>query len=187
MNNARDFSTISKALQPGERVVWQGTPSAWIAARQFVYPLLFITFWMGFVLFGLWNVALKPQVEPEFSGLPIVMLCLFVAVGSYSWLQALRALMACWSTAYALTDRRIIISAGESNIVSFSAAALGDITRSGTEACGSLTFGSAQNNYSRRSWNFRASNGLYGIAEPARVEALIYQTLIMPKREGVQR
>ena len=40
VNSARNFSPISKALRPGEKIVWQGTPSPWIAARR---SLLFMT------------------------------------------------------------------------------------------------------------------------------------------------
>ena len=43
VNSARNFSPISKALRPGEKIVWQGTPSPGIAARRFMYPLLFMT------------------------------------------------------------------------------------------------------------------------------------------------
>ena len=187
MNGARGFSNLSRALQPGERIVWQGTPDPWIAARQFAFPLLFMTLWTGGVLYGLWNLSHKPDVNPNGVGFPLIILSFFFAFGAYSWLQALRAVIACWTTGYALTDRRVIIAAGETAIQSFNTAALGDISRTGNDARGTLRFGSVQNLYGRRSWNFGSSDDLYGIGEPARVEALIYQTLIMPKKEGASR
>jgi hypothetical protein len=182
MDGTRTFSTISKCLQPGERVIWQDVPDPWIAARQYAYPLIFMTVWTGGVSFGIWNIALKPNA-PAFS---VIVLCLFAGFGAFSWFRTLQALTACWTTVYALTDRRIIIAAGEANIQSFNAAALGDISRTGSGARGSLIFGSGtlQTAYRRRSRGFLADSGLYGIAEPARVEALIYKTLIMPQKEG---
>jgi hypothetical protein len=52
----------------------------------------------------------------------------------------------------------------------FQSAALGDISRTGSAT--------------RRARGFLADSGLYGIAEPARVEVSIYKTLIMPQKEG---
>ena len=68
---------------------------------------------------------------------------------------------------------------------SLTGAALGDLSRIGDANRGSLVFGGGAPFpfYARRSGVFGYANGLYGIDDPKRVEALIYEHLIMPKKE----
>ncbi len=180
MDSTEAFSTIAKSLQPGEKIIWQGTPAPWIAARRFVYPLIFIPLWAAGIF--LWFQMIW-KTDPRWDGgVSLLALGTLVAMAAYSWWEALRTVIAYWKTAYTLTDRRVIIAA-DGNIQSFNAATLGDISRTGSGSRGSLTFGSATAYSGLRSWNLRLRNGLYGISDPAQVEALIYQTLNLPQRE----
>ena len=175
---------ISERLQPGERILWLGKPDPWSAARPQTFPLIFLTFWTAGILFAAWNVwhSAKPNQNLNF-GLAVVGLMLFF--GAHAWYRCLKAFMSCWHTSYALTDRRIIIAAG-SDTQSLTAAALGDISRTGDATRGTLIFGTGglASFYGRRSWGSGYANGLYGIENPVRVEALIYETLIRPKKKG---
>jgi hypothetical protein len=185
MEDRRALSIISKRLQPGERIVWLGTPSPWVAARAQVYQLIFITIWTGGVLFALWNLVFKESANPS-GGLPaLAILGFLVTAGAVFWVRAVSSFADCWRTAYALTDRRIIIAAGEgSRTQSFTAAALGDITRTGNEQRGSIIFGNDPFYSGHRFRGFGQGNGLYGISDPARVEGQIYRTLVTPNRQG---
>src|SRR5262249_39325955 len=156
----------------GERIVWHGVPAPWVAARRMIFLLVFLTVWTGGVLFGLWNLALTQGTKPNAPLFSLIVLGVMVVFGGVSWLRALRSFAGCWQTAYALTDRRIIIAVGESgDTQSFTAAGLGDISRTGDEQRGSLTFGGNAPNprFGRGTWLDAYSNGFYGISDPARV------------------
>jgi hypothetical protein len=179
------FSLISQQLHPGERIIWHGTPTPLIAAREQAFQLVFMTIWTGAVLFGLWNLVVGPKANSSAPFPALLVLGVMITVGTTSWIRTLRSFTACWNTAYGLTDRRIIIAVGEGATQSFTAAALGNLSRTGSKKRGSLTFGSsAYPDYGRPFRWFGLGNGLYGISDPVRVEALVYQTLIMPQREG---
>jgi hypothetical protein len=166
-------------LQPGEKIVWTGKPDPWWAANRRIFPLAFMTLWTGGILFAAWHAFFYPTKPKDGVDVLIIM----IAFGAFGWYRAFRLLLACWATSYALTDRRLII-AERRDTQSFTAAALGIMTRTGDARRGSLMFDASNTpSYSRRSFFY--APGLYGIADPARVEALIYKTLIMPNKEGV--
>jgi hypothetical protein len=185
MTDVFAHASISDCLQPGEKIIWLDKPDPWTAARQMAFPLVFITFWTAFVLFAAWRFFSfsKQSQDPNFG---LIVIAVLLSFGAFSWYKYVRALLNCWATVYALTDRRIIIASG-GDTQSFTAAALGDLSRTGDARRGSLIFGNSALSalYGQRSWAFGyPMNGLYGIENPGRVEALIYETLIMPKEKG---
>ena len=188
MNDCEALSIISQRLQPGERILWHGKPDPWVAAREHVFTLLFMTIWTGGVLFGLWNMSYGTQAKPNGGLFALAILGFMVAIGIKGWITALTSFTGCWRTAYAVTDRRVLITAGD-DTKSFSGAALGDLSRTGNELQGSLIFGAGVlgSGYGRRSFGSGYSSGFYGIPDPAGVEALIYRTLIMPHKEGAAK
>ena len=188
MNDCEALSIISQRLQPGERILWHGKPDPWAAAREQLFMLLFMTVWTGGVLFGFWNVVFGAKANPNAPLPALLVLGLMIVFGTRAWVKALTALTDCWRTAYAVTDRRILITAGE-DTKSFTAAALGDLSRTGNEQQGSLIFGAGSlgAGYGRRPFGFGYGFGLYGIPDPAGVEALIYRTLIMPHNQGAAK
>lgn len=138
-----------------------------------------MTLWMGGMLFAAWQAFFSPAKPKDVVS---VFLIVMIGGGAFGWYRAFRSLLACWAISYALTDRRLII-AERGDTQSFTAAALGIMTRTGDARRGSLIFDAANTqSYSR---GFVHAPGLYGIADPTRVEALIYKTLIMPNKEGV--
>ena len=173
------FLIVSKLLQPGERVIWQGEPDPWVACRRLIPALLFMSLWTGGVLFAAWNLVFPAKPAPN-ATFGLVVVGAMLVFGGASWFRALKSFFDCWNTIYVLTGRRLMITAG-GDTRSFTGAALSDLSRTGGEDRGSIRFGGGNIAYGRRSWSLDAFDGLYGIENPAGVEALIYQTLIMPK------
>jgi hypothetical protein len=176
---------VSGQLQPGEKIIWAGKPDPWTAASPRIFPLAFLTLWTGVVLSAAWHVYYEPKPSQS-GGFGFIIVVPMIGIGAFGLYRALRALLDCWSTAYALTDRRLIIATG-GRTQSFTAAALGELSRTGDAQRGSLVFGGPNgrfdNFWGRNSGDAFHANGLYGIADPIRVEALIYKTLIMRKKE----
>ena len=187
MNETEALSIITRRLQPGETLVWYGVPRPFQAAGKHLLMLAFVTVWIGIFVSGLMSssaAARAPDSKPFYPAIVVAML-IFV-FGSALWFRAAKRAADCWRRAYGLTNRRIIIAAGkEGPVNSYSAAALADMTRTGDECEGSIEF-----NYGGRRWSFGGmgdySNGLYGIGNPARVEALIYETLLQSKKGAAQ-
>ena len=169
-------------LQPGERIVWFGKAGPWAAASRSVLPLAVMTAFMGVAIIGGWKAYHSPKQHPGAFEAAVI----FAMTGALFWFFALKGFLKCWATAYALTDRRLIIAVG-AKAQSFPAAALVQICRTGNAKQGSLLFGEPLfSMYASCFGGVSQIKGLYGIADPTRVEALIYETLIMPKKEGEQ-
>lgn len=173
------FTVVASLLQPGERIVWQGKPDPWAASRRVVPLFLFMSVWTGGILFAGWNLIYsnKPNANANFG---LVVISGMLLIGGVSWFRALKSIFDCWNTIYVLTDRRLMITTGR-DTRSFTGAALGDLSRTGGEARGSIRLNASNATYGRRTWDLDVFDGLYGIENPAGVEALIYQTLIMPR------
>jgi hypothetical protein len=183
VNETRALSIITRRLQPGETLVWHSTPTPLLAARDYFGPLLFLTVIATSIarspLDALFAIKVSDWHFPNPDVLPVLLcICLF---GLWVWTGKKAA--DCWRTAYALTDRRIIIAAGMAGPESsYDATALVDMKRTGDELKGSILFNYGWLPLWRHQWRgYR--NGLYGIRTPARVEALIYETLL-PGRKG---
>jgi hypothetical protein len=140
-----------------------------------------MTFWTGGVLYAAFNAYKKipnPSL-PTLSG-PLAVPVVFAVIGAAAWLWNAKKIANCWRTAYGLTDRRVIIAVGRDGpCQSFGPAALADIERTGNEASGSLRF---DRDRLRRGYGY--SPGLFGIREPARVEALIYEHILNGNKKG---
>jgi hypothetical protein len=181
LDNNEALTLITGRLQPGERLIWYGVPSPWRAAAPYLFPLAFMTFWTGGVLYAASNAYAKIP-NPSLRDLlgPLAVPVLFGVIGAAAWLWNAKKIADCWRTAYGLTDRRVIIAVGRDGpCQSFGPAALADIERTGNEASGNLRF---DRDRLRRGYGF--SPGLFGIPGPARVEALIYETLLRKDEKG---
>ncbi len=186
MNEVQARNQVVSRLQPGEKLVWSATPSPWgAAARGPFLMLLFALFFFGFSIFwilGAYTATPKTAhaQAPYFFlfGVP------FVAVGIYQILASFKSIVDCWRTAYGLTDRRVIIATGaRGKTQSLWPNSLGQIDRSGDDRRGTITFaGAASELADRRGW--KPKPAFAGIAEPRKVEALIYSHLLTQNREG---
>jgi hypothetical protein len=181
LDNDEALTAISKRLQPGERLIWHSVPSPWRAAVPYLYSLAFMTFWTGAALYGA-SKALERVPDPGLDSLlgALGVPALFVLIGAAAWLWVAKKITDGWRTAYGLTNRRVIIAVGRNGAAkSYSAAALSGMKRTGDEFRGSILFESGL-----RGWGYGYDHaGLYGIENPARVEALIYETLL-PTEKG---
>ena len=181
MDDGQAFSIISRRLQPGEKLIWHGVPTPLQAAQGELLRLGFMTIWTGIAAFGLYNAIHGANLAKPNSASPVLLVTsIFCIIGTIVLLRTLKSILDCWQIAYGLTDRRIIIAAGESGKTqSFTAGALTELSRSGDDRKGSLLF-----DQGRKGRSFGYRSGLYGIADPARVESLIYRTLITPNKQG---
>jgi hypothetical protein len=170
----RARSIIQSRLQPGEQLVWYDSPGPWRAAARHLTSFAFITAWLGFVaaLF-----AAKRSWQPDWwhgwMDMAVLIPALLILIGLFFWLVSLRDIFRCWHTAYGLTDRRVIIAVGQKGPTqSFGPDAFTKTAHKGDDR-GHVLF-----DYGRRGRSMGFRHGLFGIAEPRRVEAAIKRHLI---------
>jgi hypothetical protein len=181
VDDNRALSIIMQRLQPGERLIWHGLPTPWRAAIPHLGILGFMTVWTGFALFTLLLIpgqasATDPPPTVVLLAIPLI----FCAVGTATWLWTLKKIADCWRTAYGLTDRRIIIAVGESGSTdSYTGGAIESLKRLGDNRRGTLLF-----DYRTKGRGYGHNAAFHGIDEPARVEALIYKTLLLKETKG---
>lgn len=140
-----------------------------------------MTVWTAGVLSPFWgrlwfttNVN-RPAMPPA-----TIWIAIFAITGVALWFVTLKSFIDGWRTAYGLTNQRVIVAVGENGSTqSYVGEALSSMERSGSDAKGSLRF-----DFGRRGRSSGYRGGFYGIKNPARVESLIYQTLIMPQKGG---
>jgi hypothetical protein len=109
IRDPRDIDWVRTRLEPGERILWQGTPNR----RAFVFrgPLFIIPFsfaWLAFAVF--WTVTAISSGAPLFFwiwGGGFVLIGIYFALGRFvvADLDARR-------TRYLVTDRRVAIRTG---------------------------------------------------------------------------
>jgi hypothetical protein len=183
VDESKALSLIQRRLKPGETLIWHGAPNPWRAAQGPLFQLVFAAIWTGVIFITVVGYAISSSKKSSLvfpvSSLVIFGL-LFCFIGTAIWISTLRNLVACWNTAYGLTNHRLVIAIGDKGKTeSFSKDSLSSLLRSGDDKQGTLRF-----DYGRKGRGYGYRNGLYGIKDPARVEALIYQHLIAPKSEG---
>ena len=178
-------AVISGRVAPGERIVWLGKPEPWAPAGRFALPPIFVTFVTGGMLFGAGNALLSPKPDQNNLGFASIAIVTMLISGAVFGYKALREFLSCWTMTYALTDRRVIVASGGETL-SYTAETLGDIWRTGDAKRGSLNFWGGAWRVKRfkglPGWSY--PHGLFGIADPDHVKALIHETLMMPKKKG---
>src|SRR5690349_96132 len=171
-------------LDPGERLVWSGSPRPGALALQAVPATLFGIPFAGFAVFwmyGAWTATTRgghlsgPWLLFPLFGIPFLLVGLgFVTAPLWAWAGAGR-------TVYAITDRRALIigGAGLRGVQSFQHADVGDITHlESGDGSGSLYFATRAFVSSNGIVN-RSRVGFVGIPDVKRVEQLL--------RENVQQ
>jgi hypothetical protein len=100
---------ITRELEPSERLLWSGVPIQGLVLRgSDVLVIPFSLLWAGFSFF--WEYSVLKQGAPGMFGLfgiPFVLVGIYIVVGRFfvdAWGRG--------TTAYALTDRRAVISSG---------------------------------------------------------------------------
>jgi hypothetical protein len=174
---ARDL--VAPHLSPGERIVWRQAARPWPLALRRLPGLVFACVWAGFA--WTWTAIALSAMAPalfggDFSGvftaIPIMFIvfgAFFSAIGAGIVWSALRDVAASWSTHYALTNQRVLI-VDRGGAESFEAGAFAQMSRSAAAlhfAWGPMGRGGA---------GYSAS--LIGLDDPARVQALIRNTLM---------
>ena len=102
-------SPLRNYLRPGERVLWEGRPDIWAYSMRGAWYLIpFSLLWGGFAIF--WETSVIASGAPFFVllwGIPFVAMGLYLIFGR--WFVARREAA---NTAYAITDRRVLIETG---------------------------------------------------------------------------
>jgi hypothetical protein len=177
MSSDQARQVISGVLQPGEQLIWFGQPKGFAIASR---PALGLAFALVWAVFGFIAVRHSVNHNAFFPNMPpgniytdgIVLFIAAIVIVSCA--RALMKLFYAWRTTYGITNRRVIIAvAGTNKVESFTGSALSRIERKGSAEFGTLLFDYGPQGDSRL---FR--NGFYGIRDPARVEALIYQHVL---------
>lgn len=133
---------LSAALEPGEKVLWKGFPRQGLMLRgqdAFMIPFSFV--WCGFVVFWEYMAVTSEDASGFFAlwGVPFVLVGAYMVVGRFFtdiWTRA--------RTAYAVTDKRILIISGlwRRNIRSLELLGLSEINLTESQdGRGTITFG----------------------------------------------
>lgn len=172
MDDRQAFSIISKYLQPNEKLLWHGAPNPWIAARKFIFEIIY---WITSLIFNLLVLAFAIH---DNGGSFVIITGLLVIFVYILWLFGIfQAILSCWKKGYGVTDQRLIIAFSNSNsIKSLPGASLAKIFRSGNDNWGTLRCSYYCNDEDDPDFS-----GFYGVKNPAHVEALIRKNLIVEK------
>lgn len=137
-------------LLPGERIAWRGTPGRGILSTSSdIFLVPFSLAWCGFAIF--WTVSATGNRAPDFFTLWGTM---FICLGVY--FVAGRFVVDAWirrGTAYALTDRRILILRGPpfGKLIAVSLTQLPDVSLSERrDGRGTIRFGAELSMFNNR-------------------------------------
>ena len=114
MDTMLDFAAqneITRALEPGESLIWSGVPGQGVRLRpDDAYLIPFSLLWGGFAIF--WEATVLRGSWPNAQlmslfGIPFVLVGLYLIVGRFFVDARIRA-----NTFYGLTNRRAIVISG---------------------------------------------------------------------------
>lgn len=175
---AEDIAT--RQIEPGERLLWSGSPAPGPAALGALPASLFGIPFTGFAVFWMWGASAGAAHAPgpwrffPLFGTPFLLIGLGM-LGAPLWASILAG-----STVYAVTERRalIILRAGAGGVTSFSHADLQELTRiEHADGSGSLFF-AWQASPTTRGFRQFSRVGFVGISEVRRVERLIRENIL---------
>ncbi len=196
-DRARDI--ITRRLHPGERLIWHDAPNPWRIAL--LYILFIPNLYFGFIFV---IIASRSFVFSEKTSIVwAIFLFSFAAALGTAAVLAIRKIFNAWRTAYGLTDKRVIVAVGASKTESHEPLELQWMRRNHSGARGDIILTKPDfvsqpeplywrilrdpNGFYWRSLRRTAPHdkpGLYSIRDPARIEALIRETLLKPHTEG---
>jgi len=134
---------ITKHLESGERLLWTGAPhKGFLLRKSDAFQIPFSLMWGGFAIF--WETTVLRSGGPLFFvlwGIPFVAIGLYLIFGRF-WVDAKSRSV----TAYALTDRRVLIVSGilSRSVKSLPLRTLSELTlEENRDGTGTITFGSA--------------------------------------------
>ena len=135
--------SISRELEPDERLLWSGIPKQGLRLRPSDALLVpFSLFWGGFAVF--WEAQVLNSKAPGFFalwGIPFVLIGLYLILGRFVVDSRQRA-----ATAYGVTNKRVLIVFGlfSRTVKSLALRTLTDMTLSErSDGSGTISFGSA--------------------------------------------
>ncbi len=122
---------LRSELRSFETLQWSGRPGLGRMLVASAWPILFMLFWEGMVLWSAYQ-ALTHAPVPAGAQPRVLLPPLLMAVAGL-WLvrRALQPVLAGWRMAYGITERRIIVVSAlpRRRVQSFAAGILGDVTR----------------------------------------------------------
>jgi hypothetical protein len=132
---------MARELEANERLLWSGVPAQGFMLRDSdALAIPFSLLWGGFAIFWEWGVV-KSKAPFFFSlwGVPFVLVGLYITVGRFFVDAYQRA-----ATAYALTDRRVLIRSGllTQSVKSLALGGLPELSLAErADGAGTITFG----------------------------------------------
>lgn len=100
---------VNRELEPGETLLWSGRPGQGLRVRRADAHLIpFTILWAGFFVFWeAWGIRSGQPLVMRLFGVPFLVVGVYLVAGRF-FVDALKRR----NTAYALTDRRVIIVSG---------------------------------------------------------------------------
>ena len=182
MDQTRAEEIAIRQIEPGERLLWTGTPAPAAAAIGALPASLFGIPFTAFAGFWIWGAAEatsgagRPGAFFPLFGLP------FLLIGLGMLAAPLWAALRARGTVYAVTERRtlIIIGDGTGGVISHARSDIRDLMRvERADGTGSVFF-AWRSRVSSRGFDRRSRVGFVGIPEVRRVERLIREQILEP-------
>lgn len=180
MDQAQVEAIAVRQIDPGERLLWSGTPSPGEAASAALPGTLIGVPFTAFAAFWMWSAwSIAPHAAGPFRFFPLFGIP-FMVIGLGMVLAPLWASLRARNTVYALTERRalIIVDGVGGGISSYARADMGELTRTErVDGRGSVFF-AIRTSTTSRGFVKHTRVGFIGIPDVRNVERLIREHVL---------
>lgn len=169
-----------RQIDPGERLLWSGTPAPGEAASA-ALPGTFIGIpFTGFAAFWIWSAwSMMPQAAGPWRFFPLFGVP-FALIGLGVMLAPIWAALRARNTVYAVTERRamIIVNGGGGGITSYGRADMAEVSRAERADGSGSVFFATRTSTTSRGFVKHTRVGFLGIPDVRNVERLIREHIV---------